>query len=58
MGFKTFEEYLPIKYDSIVDYEQRLNAIVENVEFLVNNIKILENDIIHDTKHNYQNFIA
>jgi hypothetical protein len=57
MGFKTFEEYLPIKYDSIIDHEQRLNAIVENVEFLVNNIKTLENNIVRDTEHNYQNFI-
>jgi len=57
MGFKTFEEYLPVKYDGIVDHEQRLNAIVENVEFLVNNIKSLENNIVNDIGYNHQHFI-
>jgi hypothetical protein len=57
MGFKTFEQYLPVKYDNITNYEQRLDAIVENVEFLVGNIKTLDNDIANDTKHNHQNFI-
>ena len=57
MGFRTFEEYLPVKYDNILDHEQRLNAIVENVEFLVNNTSALENDLINDIKHNHQNFI-
>ena len=57
MGFKTFKEYLPVEYDSIVDHEQKLDAIVKNVEFLKNNIKNLEDDIVKDTEYNYKNFI-
>ena len=57
LGFKTFKEYLPVEYDSIVDHEQRLDAIVKNVEFLKNNIKNLEDDIVKDTEYNYKNFI-
>lgn len=57
MGFKTFDQYLPVKYNDIADHEQRLNAVVKNVEFLASNIKTLENDLANDAQHNHQNFI-
>lgn len=57
MGFRTFENYLAVpNYDSIEDDMLRLDAIVENVNYWVNNIKKYETKIAEDTEHNFNQF--
>lgn len=56
MGFKTFEEYLPIpNYDNIDDVEQRLDAIVHNAKYWLENIADNEEEIRKDIDHNVDN---
>jgi hypothetical protein len=58
MGFKTFENYLAVSnYDRIKDNMLRLEAIVENVNYWVNNINKYEQQIIDDTEHNFRQFL-
>lgn len=53
MGFVTFEQYLPIKdYANIINTEQRLDAIVDNTEYLINNIYKHRDQIAAAVKHN------
>lgn len=54
-GFRTFEEYLAIKnYDSMIENEQRLDAIVLNTEHWLENIQLYKDDIEKDVEFNYQ----
>jgi hypothetical protein len=54
MGFKTYENYLlHSNYDSVVDDETRLNQIVENVNYWLQNISQYEDEIKKDTDHNF-----
>ena len=54
LGFKTFEEYLPIKdYAFIEDEEARLDAIVKNVEYWISNPEIRA-QLIDDVSHNFE----
>lgn len=54
-GYKTFDSYLPIPdYDTIEDQEQRLDAVVKNTKFWVDNIELQQNSIQQDVEHNYQ----
>jgi hypothetical protein len=56
MGFKTFEEYLPIpNYDEIDDVEQRLDAIVYNAKYWLEHIVDNEEEIRKDIDHNVDN---
>lgn len=53
MGFRTFEEYLPCSdYDEIMDQEQRLDAIVTNTKFWIENSCNSEK-LWMDIEHNY-----
>ena len=53
LGFKTFENFLPISnYDDVIDPEQKLDAIVTNTEFWINNMKDKE-DIKQNVIANY-----
>lgn len=52
MGFKTFEEYLPIKYDTLAA-EERMEAIVKNTEYWIDNIKKHKHSIMLDVEHNF-----
>lgn len=54
MGYKTFEEYLPNKYDD-TDDKKRLELVVENVEYWVSHIKDHPN-IMYDVEHNFNHF--
>jgi Mn-dependent DtxR family transcriptional regulator len=57
MGFRTFEQYLKISnYDQISDDEDRLDAIVENTQYWVENINQYSKDIQADVEHNLQNY--
>jgi hypothetical protein len=57
MGFRTFEKYLKISnYDQILDDEHRLNAIVENTQYWIENINQHSEDIQTDVEHNLQNY--
>jgi len=58
LGFKTFEEYLPVKNYDLLDNKQRMDAIVQNVEFWIKNIKNFQSSIESDVVHNYNNLIA
>jgi hypothetical protein len=56
-GFKTFEEYMLIKdYGNIVDEIQRLDAIVENTKYFLDNFKLHEEQIKIDIEYNYELF--
>lgn len=57
MGFKTFDEYLKIpNYDSIIDSEERLDAIVENTVYWSDHINKFSNEIQEDITHNLNNY--
>jgi len=58
MGFKTFENYLPIQYDDIENTEQKLDAIVTNAQYWVDNIHQYTDSIAQDIEHNYQLMIS
>ena len=58
MGFKTFETYLPIKdYDSILNKENKLNAICTNAIHWLTNIENKE-AIDKDVEHNYRQLVS
>jgi len=53
LGFLTFENFLPIpNYDEIEDPEKKLDAIVTNTEFWINNMKDKE-DVKQNVIANY-----
>ena len=55
LGFKTFENYLPIKdYAYIKDEDERLDAIVENTKYLLDNHS---QGIATDVEHNYKQYM-
>jgi hypothetical protein len=57
MGLKTFENYLPRPdYDTIPDWQQREDAIVENIKYWLSNIHKHQAEIQQDVEHNYQVF--
>jgi hypothetical protein len=58
MGFKNFINYFPIDHDSIIDKESRLDSIIENTKFLLNEIDKYKEDIETDVEHNYQTFVS
>jgi hypothetical protein len=58
LGFKTYENYLLHKnYDEIVSDDKRLNLIVENTQYWLENIQKYEEDIKKDTDHNFSLFL-
>ena len=57
LGFKTFEEYMLIKdYAYLNSEEDRLNAIVENTKYFLENCHNFQNSIHNDIQHNYELF--
>ena len=56
MGFKTFREYLPIDYDSIVDDYERLRAVISCIQYFKDNYSKYINDIQLDLEHNFNRF--
>jgi hypothetical protein len=57
LGFKTFEDYMLIKdYAYLPDEDDRLNAIVENTKYFLENFKMYEDNIRQDTDYNYKLF--
>jgi len=60
IGFRTFKNYVPnSEYNDIPEYqiEDRLNAIVDNVEFWISNIHKYQAEISEDVNYNYQLFL-
>jgi hypothetical protein len=58
-GLRTFNQYMLIPdYDLIEDTEQRLDAIVQNVEYFLNTFSYHSEQISADIEHNYQIFLA
>lgn len=54
-GFRTFEKYLPVDgYDSIQDDEYRLDSIVKNTQYWIENIHAHKDDITEDIEFNFQ----
>ena len=54
LGFRTFENYLPVSnYDSIVDTQERLNAIYSNLDsfFSKENIEQINEDVEYNFQH-------
>lgn len=57
LGFRTFEEYMLIKdYDSIVDTDARLNSVVDNMEYFLDNYAVNAENIVRDIQHNYSRY--
>jgi len=57
-GYCTFENYLPIpEYDDIIDQEQRLEAVIQNTKFWLQNIHFQQDSIEQDIEHNYHHLI-
>ena len=56
LGYRTFEGYLPIPdYHMIQDENKRLDAVVENTKYLLEN-REHDDAILIDTEHNYNVF--
>jgi len=56
LGYRTFEEYLPIPhYHAIDDENKRLDAVVENTRYLLEH-REHDDAIRMDTEHNYDVF--
>lgn len=54
LGLRTFEEYMLIKdYAYIQDEDKRLDAVVLNTKYFLENYKNYKNNITADTEHNY-----
>ena len=57
LGFKTFDEYMAIPdYGYITNEDQRLDAIVENTKYFLDNYHACIHDINQDVEHNYKRF--
>lgn len=57
MGFRTFEKYLPVSYyDEIQDHDTRMEAVVKNTKFWLENISNQEKEIREDVEHNVECF--
>lgn len=57
LGFRTFEEYLEIpNYGHIVNENERLDAIVKNTRYFLENYHANLNAINLDVEHNYKRF--
>jgi hypothetical protein len=57
MGFKTFENYTKMHYDNIVSSEKRLDAIVINTKYWIDNMHNYVDDIEKDVEYNYQRLL-
>ena len=58
-GLKTFEEYMLIKdYAFIQNEEDRLDAVVVNTQYFIENYKQHKEKIQKDIEHNYNVFIS
>ena len=58
-GLRTFEEYMLIKnYAFIQDEEDRLDAVVANTKYFMENYKQHKEEIQKDVEHNYSVFIS
>lgn len=53
LGYKTFEEYLPYKYDQLTDNHEKLDVIIKNVIWMINNDLTCMAD---DVEYNYNLF--
>ena len=57
-GFKTFENYLAVpEYNELTDTEGKLDAIVTNVKYLINNCNEHKDNIEKDLIHNVRVFL-
>jgi len=57
LGFKTFEEYTLIKdYDTIIDPQARLDAVVENTKYFIENKHKYAAEINADVEYNFTKF--
>jgi len=55
-GFKTFIEYLKYDYDNIIDPYQRIDAIIENLQYFLNNKNKYINELKNDIEYNFNIF--
>ena len=52
LGYNTFEEYLPVKYD-LLDGDKKWQAIIQNVEWMATNDS---SHMQEEAEHNYKLF--
>jgi hypothetical protein len=53
VGLRTFEEYLEVpNYATLLDEDSRLNTVVTNTQYFLDNISTHKEQIINDIKHN------
>lgn len=58
LGYRTFDEYFPMRYDHTDDLELTLDNIVYNTKYFLSNLHRYQNQIESDVKHNYDNFCS
>jgi hypothetical protein len=57
IGFRTFEKYLPISdYDNIQDHNLRMEAVITNTKFWLENISSQDKEIRDDVEYNVDHF--
>lgn len=57
IGFKTFEEYMLVEdYDTIIDQQARLDAVVKNTKYFIENKHKYATEINADVEHNFKRF--
>lgn len=52
LGFKTFNDFWNEDYDNFETIDERINAVVDRLEYIQHNTEILQ-DVKHITSHNY-----
>jgi hypothetical protein len=53
IGLRTFEEYLEVpNYATLLDEDTRLNTVVTNTQYFLDNVSTYKEQIIDDIKHN------
>lgn len=58
MGFRTFDHYLKISdYDYLHDPEQRMDSIVVNTQYWLENIQEYQEEIAQDIEHNFKKIL-
>ena len=59
MGFRVFRKYMAIPhYDSIIDIEERMQAIVTNTKYFLDNYSINKDQIKEDVHFNYNQYLV
>ena len=57
MGFRTFDPYLKVSYDNVIDDELRLDTIVQNTSHWLSHLREYSTQVNNDVEHNFRRFV-